>query len=293
MTAAAEEPAALSLPAQAWSVAIFEMRRLVRARHALTRFAVLFIPLLMAAVVAAVHVAFGTTSASGDIEIGRRTVDMAADQRALALLFRMGELRWIVFLAAAGLFGGLFSGERAERTLHHVFLQPLRREALTAGKFIAGVLLMWPLALVAWLLTTITWLAPHGLGAALGAILSLQGLGDLLAYAAALLLAIVAYGGIFLAAGALIKSPPLVALGLLAWELLSSVLPTSFQRFTVFYWLDSMLPMRVPVDAPLAVLADAAPWPLAVLVCLLIGAAGVAAAAWRARSMELAYGASD
>ena len=72
-----------------------------------------------------------------------------------------------------------------------------------------------------------------------------------------------------------------------------SFLPLAFQRFTVYYWLDSLLPMRVPAGPVLAVLAEPAPWPACLAACFLIAAAAIGAAAWRARSMEVAYGATD
>jgi ABC-type transport system involved in multi-copper enzyme maturation permease subunit len=274
---------------QAVAVGRYELRRLLGARHSLMRLGVLMIPVLMALVVAAARIVFGRHEASG----GLPEATLAADQTALAMLFRIGHLRWIVFLSAAGLFGGLFSGERADRTLHHLFLQPASRATLTLGKYAGAVLLLWPVALVSWILTTVIWLLPHGLGTALGAVLSLQGLGDFLAYAVILLLATVAYGGLFTLAGAVFRSPPIIALAILGWEGLASFLPVAFQRFTVYYWLDSLLPTRVPLPSVLKVLAEPAPWPACVLVCLAIGAAAVATATWRARNMELSYGAAD
>ena len=292
MTVAAEAPQPRPL-AQAWAVTQYELRRLLRARHALPRFGVMALPLVMALIVAAVRIAFSERGPSGDMQVFGTTITLATDQTALARLFRLGHLRWIVFLAAAGLFSGLFSGERAERTLHHLFLQPVRRELLTLGKFAAAVLLLWCATFATWILTSATWLAPHGAGAMLGALLSWRGLSDMFAYGLVLLLAAIAYGGVFTLAGALLRSPPIAALGLLGWEALCAFLPVSFQRLTIFYWLDSLLPTRVPAGSLLAVLAEPAPWPLSVIACVAIGAAGVAAAAWRARGMELAYGATE
>ena len=274
---------------QVAAVTRYELRRLLGARHAIMRLGVLLLPVFMAVLVMLIRMAFARREANGELPAGM----LADDTTGLARMFRLGHLRWIVFLSVAGLFGGLFSGERADRTLHHLFLQPVSRARLTLGKYAAGVLLLWPIALLSWVLTTIAWLMPHGLGTALGAIFSVQGLGDFLTYAVILLLAVIAYGGVFTLAGAVVRSPPIVALAILGWEGLAAFLPLAFQRFTIFYWLDSLLPLRVPAGDVLAVLAEPAPWPACVLACLAVGAASVAAAAWRARTMELAYGAAD
>jgi ABC-type transport system involved in multi-copper enzyme maturation permease subunit len=218
---------------------------------------------------------------------------LEADLQAIGIGFRAFEVRVLLLLAAAGLFGGLFSGERADRTLHYVFLQPVRREVLAAGKYVAAVLLLWAGASVFWILTMGTWLLPHGAGHALAALLWGRGLADAAACVLVLLLGCIAYGGLFILAGSLTRAPALVALALLGWESACSVLPVAFQRFTVFYWLDSLMPVRVPFGSTLSVLAERAPWPLAVLVALVIGVAGLAGAAWRARTMEVSYGASE
>ena len=45
-----------------------------------------------------------------------------------------------IFFGCLGVFLRLIRGEVAEKTLHYLFLAPLRREALVVGKFLAGVL---------------------------------------------------------------------------------------------------------------------------------------------------------
>jgi hypothetical protein len=45
-----------------------------------------------------------------------------------------------IFFGCLGIFLRLVRGEVAERTLHYLFLAPVRREALLVGKFVAGVI---------------------------------------------------------------------------------------------------------------------------------------------------------
>ncbi len=274
-------------------VALYEIRRLTRGRHALARHGVVALPLAMAIVVTIVRLAFGENTFTPALVLGGHGTTVETEIRGLARMFRLFDLRWVIFLSAAGLFGGLFSGERAERTLHHAFLQPVSRATLTVGKYAGGVIVLWASATVAWILTVATWMLPLGPGAMAQALLSGRGLADTLAHVLVLLLACVAYGGLFLLAGALWRAPALFALLVLVWEAACAFLPLAMQRFTVFYWLDSILPLRIPAGSALAVLAEPASPPVAVLVCLLIGGAGVAATTWRARSMEVSYGASE
>jgi ABC-type transport system involved in multi-copper enzyme maturation permease subunit len=198
-----------------------------------------------------------------------------------------------VFLAAVDVFGGLFRAELAERTLHHVFLQPLRRETVTIGKYLAGVLSLLGLGSLSWLIVLVAWLAPHGPAAVVGTLLSATGLKFLLSHVLALALALLAYGGLFLLAGMLARGPVVVGVMVWVWELLAIFLPTSFKRFTVAYWFNSLLPLRIPPKWMLAQEAEPATALAAVVVCVGFGAACTAVAAWWARHLQLSYGARD
>jgi ABC-type transport system involved in multi-copper enzyme maturation permease subunit len=277
---------------QALAVLRFELRRLLHSRQAMGGLVVLLLPVVSAVLAAAFGLLAGHRTTVG-FELFGKLHSLADSQSTLALVFRLGHLRWITFLAATGLFGSLYAGERTERTLHHAFLQPVTRRALTVGKYFAGVIILTTASFAAWLVTSVTWLLPHGLGTALAATLSWRGLLDLVQLAVVIFLASVAYGGLFTLAGAVMRSPPVLALIVLAWEGLCAFMPLAVQRFTIFYWLDSMLPVRVPITNVLAVLAEPAPWPLCVLVCLGVGVACVLGAANRAERMELAYGATE
>ena len=196
-------------------------------------------------------------------------------------------------MAAIDVFGGLFRGELAERTLHHLYLQPLRRETVTVGKYLAGLLTLGRMGAISWVLVLVCWLIPHGPGVLFSTLFSALGLKVMFSYFAALMLALVAYGGLFLLAGMLARGPMMIGAVLWLWETMSIFLPLTMQRFTVSYWVNSLLPMPVPLKTMLAQeVAPASPF-AAVLACLFIGATCTAVAAWWSRHLQLAYGAKD
>ena len=63
------------------------------------------------------------------------------DTTILAGIFQFYYLRLGIFFGCLGLFTRLFRGEMMERSLHHYLLAPVRRELLTLGKFLAGLII--------------------------------------------------------------------------------------------------------------------------------------------------------
>src|ERR1035437_2993924 len=64
---------------------------------------------------------------------------MGEDSLVFAGLFHFYYLRLGIFFGCVGIFSNLFRAEMLEKTLHYYFLTPLRREALVAGKYLAGL----------------------------------------------------------------------------------------------------------------------------------------------------------
>src|SRR5688572_29067343 len=58
----------------------------------------------------------------------------------LAGIIQLFYLRVAIFFGCLGIFMRLVGGEVAERTLHYLFLAPVRREVIVLGKFLAGTL---------------------------------------------------------------------------------------------------------------------------------------------------------
>ena len=80
------------------------------------------------------------------------------------------------------------------------------------------------------------------------------------------------------------------ALGILGWESINIFLPPVLKKFSVIHYLDSLCPVSVPPESGIAILADpASPW-VAIPGILGLAAILVAAAAEKARKLEILYG---
>jgi hypothetical protein len=148
-------------------------------------------------------------------------------------------------------------------------------------------------SLVVWLVAMGILVSIHGAPAAISCVLSLTGLKHVASYATMLFLATAAYGALFLAIGALFRSPSLVAAAFWGWEQLTIFLPTGFKRFSIIQWVTSFMPMSVTTDSMFATLGDPEKPIVAVLVLAAMSVAFVAAATWRSSRIQVSYGASE
>jgi ABC-type transport system involved in multi-copper enzyme maturation permease subunit len=195
------------------------------------------------------------------------------------------HLRLVVFFGCVAVFGNLIRREVLDRSLHYVFLTPVRRELLVLGKFLAG------------LLGTVVLFGAATLAAFFFAYLPYQsadffqrgpGIGHLLAYLGVTALGCVGYGAVFLALGFFVKSPAIPAIALFGWEQINFLLPPFLKRLSVIHYLQGLSPVAIN-EGPLAVIAEpTSPW-LAIPGLLLVAAVLLALAAWKVRRMEIAY----
>jgi ABC-type transport system involved in multi-copper enzyme maturation permease subunit len=210
-----------------------------------------------------------------------------AQQFALVYAF---ILRGVVYLTCVWVFMNLFRGEIIDRSLHFYFLSPLRREVLIAGKFLAGWIGTTVVLTASTLLSFVLLGSYRGIGASLGYVFGPVGLGQALAYAGITALACLGYGAVFLLVGLYFRNPILPALIFFLIESVNSFLPSLLKKFSVFFYLWSLLPI-VPAgsEGPFALLADpVSPWIAAPGLIAFAGLA-VLAAGWRVRRMEIGY----
>lgn len=278
---------------QSWAVALHEFRRLRHGRHAFGRLALTAVPVIFAVLFLAINAALADQVFTEPVLRHSERITIGAELINIAKLFRFLTLPIVVYLAAASLFANLYNSEIADRTLHHLFLLPVRRELITVGKYVAGVLVVFSTSVTAWLVAGAIILSIHGPSAAIRTILSLEGLKHLIAYAAMILLATLAYGALFLLIGTLVRSPALLTASVFIWEWLTLLLPTSFKRLSIVHWVSSFMPVTVTKDSVLQTLGDPEHPLLALVVLALFSLGCVALATWRARHVQLAYGASE
>jgi hypothetical protein len=213
-----------------------------------------------------------------------------------ALVFQFFMLRGAIFFGALGVFMNLFRGELLDQSLHFYFLAPIRREVVLAGKFAAGMVTAGTIfcASIAAQMALLAWQMP---APARDQFLAVQhGWHQIAIYFGVTLLACLAYGAFFCAAGLFTKNPILPAALLLFWEGINPFLPALLKKFSIIYYLGALLPLRINLPPHTPALfqllvsdpdALAPAWALLGLLCA--AALLLALAARRARRLELDY----
>jgi ABC-type transport system involved in cytochrome c biogenesis permease component len=205
-----------------------------------------------------------------------------------AIVFRGFFLRLALFFACVGVFTRLFRGDVLERTLHYYFLTPVRYEVLVAGKYLAGVIITTLVLGASTVCSFLLAFAPSGLAAVEDFLLNGPGLGQLFAYLGITVLACMGYGAIFLLMGLFFRNPIVPAGVVLGWEYINFLLPPLLKKISVIYYLESLCPVPIP-EGPVALLADPAPFWLAVPGMFGVVLISLALAAFRVRLMEISY----
>jgi hypothetical protein len=209
-------------------------------------------------------------------------------ENEFAFLFQNLVLQGTLYFGALFAFGGLLRGEQIGKTLHHLFLAPVRREVVLLGKYLAALaataVLYGGFAALAYLAL----LSGAGTSAAL-AHLSSGGAARLLSYVLVAALACAGYGALFLVLGQWVKNPIFPGLVFWGWEHLNFLLPEVLKRLGLIHYLLSLTPVKVP-EGFLAVLGDPLPAWVAIPAPLLFATALLALAAWKVRRMEVDYG---
>ena len=222
----------------------------------------------------------------------RTTHELSKDTEILAFVFQAFFLRPGVFFGCVGIFTYLFRGEIVERTLHHYFLAPVRREVLLAGKYLAG-LITSVFFFCGSISLTFAGMYGHYSNHELQAFLiDGEGTRHFAAYVAITALACMAYGALFVWMGIRYKNPVIPAVVLLFWESFNLFLPSWLKKFSILYYLRSMAPVEPTFRGPGALIggvADPASMPVAVVSLLLISAGLLYLAAKDLRTSEISY----
>ena len=258
---------------QLLAVAALELRRLARSREGLTALLFAAAPALLSvfAVVAPV-----------------RQISLARAENAFAFIFQNLVLQGTLYFGCLFAFGGLVRGEQLGKTLHHLFLAPVRREVVLVGKYLAALASTAALFGLTSAATYLLLLFDSGRHAA-GAQLAAGAGARLAAYVLVVVLACASYGAVFLAFGQWVKNPIFPALAFWGWDHLSFLLPEVLKRLGLIHYLLSLAPVKAP-ESFLEILGEPLPVWVAVPVPLLIAATLLAASAWKVRRTEVDYG---
>jgi ABC-type transport system involved in multi-copper enzyme maturation permease subunit len=212
-----------------------------------------------------------------------------------ATVFQFFFLRLAVFFGCVGVFMNLFRGEMLDKSLHFYLLTPVRREALVAGKYLAGVAASAAIFSASAALQYALMLWPFG-REAISAHLAGGGWSELFAYLGVTSLACAAYGGVFLAAGLVFQNPIVPAAVVLVWESINVFLPAALKKISVIFYLHSLCPVAAEPDNGMPpiwklLMLGAAPQgkTSAILGILALTAVALVLSALRARRLEINY----
>jgi len=261
---------------QIWTVAKSEIHRNLFSRRSLAVYLLVFMPLA----VMLLRALFMPEALR---------VDPPHATTEFAEFFFFFFLRLVVFFVNAVIFVRLFRGEMLERSLHYTLLAPIRRDVLTTGKYLGGVVSSVLLLVPATALTYLLVYLPHG-RAGLSLMFSASGIANLLTYLLIVVLACLAYGALFMLAGLYFKNPMIPALIFLGWETLTPFLPALLKSLSFVHYLASFAPVPVTLGA-FAILARPVSWWVALLALLAASAVLVFLASRAARRLEVKYSA--
>jgi len=197
-------------------------------------------------------------------------------------------LRLLLYVGCVWTFMNLFRGEILDRSLHYYFLSPIRREVLVAGKYLSGWVAT-SLFFVGCVVTCMVILySYYGLSTMAEYLLAGPGFGHLLAYVWVTMLACLGYGAVFLVVGLFFRNPIIPAAVIWVWESTNPFLPALLKKFSVIFYLQSLLPVQLPEGA-FAVMAEPVSAWLAVPGFILFTAVTLVIAGFRIRHMEISY----
>jgi ABC-2 type transport system permease protein len=193
-----------------------------------------------------------------------------------------GGMIWLLYLRfvvpVLGAFYGtaLMSDEVEDKTITYLFTRPIPRGAIVIGKYLAYLvctaLVVLPSVMLVYLLIT-----PIGGGSLLATFPLLVGDLGLLA------LGLAVYGAVFALIGARVPRPLVAGLVLVfGWEQIALVVPGYLRRFTVAYYLQSLVPHAMPQDDAIAAVQGLFSEPLPVYTSLLWLGGILIAALWLA-----------
>jgi len=255
------------------AVFLLELVRLARSREGRATLFFALAPVLLSIVALAAR---------------QETVGIGHAERVFAVLFQNLVLQGTAFFGCLFAFGGLVRGEQLGKTLHHLFLAPVRREVVLLGKYLAALAATATLFGATSAATYLLLLFDSGRHAAVAHLAAGAGM-RLVAYVLVVVLACAAYGALFLAFGQWVRNPIFPALVFWGWDHLSFLLPEVLKRLGLIHYLLSLTPVKAP-ESFLEILGEPLPAWVAILVPLLFSAALLAASAWKVRRTEVDYG---
>lgn len=203
--------------------------------------------------------------------------------------FNLLTLRFVVFFGCVAIFTNLFRAEIASKSLHYYFLVPIRREVLTIGKYLAGLISAMILFSLSTIMSYMLLFASTGSEAMSRWFSQGNGISHMLTYVGITILGCLGYGAVFLGIGVFFKNPVIPAVLFYGLEMANFMLPVLLKKFSVVHYLNSLMPVPITEGAFFAVIAEPTPAWIAIIGILVFTALALTATALVVRRMEIKY----
>ena len=203
-----------------------------------------------------------------------------------AAFFQDLWLRFMIFFSCVAVFSQLFRGELLQKTLHHYYLVPIRREAVVVGKYLTALMSIVLLFSIATASTYFLFFWPSGNGRDF--LLSGLGIAHMWRYVTIAALACAAYGAVFLLIGLTFRNPMIPAIFVLCWETFNFVLPSLFQHLSVTLYLRSFMPVTI-LNGPFGITVEPPGLPASAAGLVIASFAIVALAGYLVRRIQITY----
>lgn len=162
------------------------------------------------------------------------------------------------------LFGAaVISDEIDSKTLIYLNTSPVSKFSVLGGKFTAYLSISFLSFAIG---SIVLYISTH-----LKGIQTLEGLATLLKLQFAGLIAIIAYSSLFLLFGVSLKKSTIIGLVyIFGWETIAQILPGTAQKLTIFFYLNSLSPIRIPKEKGILNISVVQPGFTEALITLLI-----------------------
>jgi ABC-2 type transport system permease protein len=157
-----------------------------------------------------------------------------------------GGMIWLLFLRfivpVLGVFYGtsLIADEIEDKTITYLFTRPVRRSAVLVGKYIAYLVCTTLVVLPGVMLAYFLIVPFNQVASSFTMLLTDLGL---------LALGLAAYGGLFALVGTVLKRPLVAGLVFaFGWEQFALIMPGYVRRFTLMYYIQSLVPHAMPAE---------------------------------------------
>jgi ABC-type transport system involved in multi-copper enzyme maturation permease subunit len=163
-----------------------------------------------------------------------------------------GMMIWVLFIRfivpVLGVFYGtaLVADEVEDKTITYLFTRPIQRGAVLVGKYLAYLVCTTLVVLPSVMLVYFLMVPFSEVGATFGLLVKDLGI---------LAIGLAVYGALFALAGAVLKRPLVIGLVFaFGWEQVALLMPGYLKRFTLAYYVQSLVPHAMPSDGTTSVL---------------------------------------